>query len=44
MSSGGTKMAKKLPKTGTNLPLAAGLGFLSLAAGLGLTGRRRKAS
>ncbi|HZW88749.1 MAG TPA: LPXTG cell wall anchor domain-containing protein [Myxococcaceae bacterium] len=39
-----TKMAKKLPKTGTHLPLAAGLGFLSLAAGLGLTIRRRKAS
>ena len=38
------KMAKKLPKTGTHLPLAAGLGFLSLAAGLGLTIRRRKAA
>ena len=38
------KMAKKLPKTGTHLPLAAGLGFLSLAAGLSLTVLRRKAS
>ena len=38
------KVAKKLPKTGTHLPLAAGLGFLSLAAGIGLTIRRRKAA
>jgi len=33
--------AKKLPKTGSNLPLLAWLGGLSLATGLGLAGLRR---
>jgi LPXTG-motif cell wall-anchored protein len=37
------KKAKKLPKTGTDLPLVALLGWVSLTAGLGLSiGRRRK--
>jgi LPXTG-motif cell wall-anchored protein len=33
--------AKKLPKTGSSLPLVALIGALSLAAGFGLTARRR---
>ena len=37
------KKAKKLPKTGTDLPLVALLGWVSLTAGLGLSiGRRRR--
>ena len=35
------KMAKKLPKTGSHLPLVEGLALLSLAAGMGLTLLRR---
>jgi LPXTG-motif cell wall-anchored protein len=40
------RVAKKLPKTGTDLPLVGGLGLLCLGAGLGLTlvRRSRKAS
>jgi len=37
-----TKMAKKLPKTGSHLPLAGGLGMLFVAAGLTLTTLRRR--
>lgn len=37
-----TKMAKKLPKTGSHLPLAGGLGMLFVAAGLTLTALRRR--
>jgi LPXTG-motif cell wall-anchored protein len=40
--SGETKMAKKLPKTGSDLPLVALLGWLSSTAGLGLSIRRRR--
>ena len=36
------KMAKKLPKTGSHLPLAGGLGMLFVAAGLTLTALRRR--
>jgi len=41
-SESSTKMAKKLPKTGSHLPLAGGLGLLSIAAGLSLTALRRR--
>jgi LPXTG-motif cell wall-anchored protein len=37
-----TKMAKKLPKTGSDLPLVALLGGLFLTAGLGLSIERRR--
>lgn len=37
-----TKMAKKLPKTGSDLPLVALLGGLFLTAGLGLSIQRRR--
>jgi LPXTG-motif cell wall-anchored protein len=33
---------KKLPKTGTDLPVVALLGWVSLTAGLGLSIRRRR--
>jgi len=37
-----TKMAKKLPKTGSDLPLVALLGALFVTAGLGLSFERRR--
>ncbi|HEV8117600.1 MAG TPA: LPXTG cell wall anchor domain-containing protein, partial [Thermoanaerobaculia bacterium] len=42
MASTETKPAKKLPKTGSHLPLAGGLGMLFVAAGATLTALRRR--